>query len=466
MDNNIKKKLTTFFKSRKLAVSLIFLIIVFSIIGIHVPQKSQLKPEVYGVWKTNHPEQAEFFEFIGFTNMFSSYIFLGLALLLFINTLFCTISMFSSAYRKLGAASQFQDKNYISGLENNIKITTRMENEHVFSTIKDILKDSRYNVMQKDNHILAEKSRIGIFGIPVFHICIIFIMLSAVYGSAGRMEGDMRLIEGQTLNEDNGNYMFIDEGPFFNEKHEKFDISLEKFYANYVDPSGIPRGAGGRLAIMENGKNVKTDIVYSNKLMTYKGYTFLGNVYGMAPLLILTNPDGTVYSGSYITASDLDNSGRYVASFDMGDTGLEGRLMVYMTANITSSKIIGSEVEQTPILFLKLFDNGNEIYDGTLRLNDTIKINDKYLGFYDVKYWSNFYVVKDDGTILVYAGIGLITLSLIISFFMVPKRIYVELINGATTDAIDVFIGGRADKFRYLYEYEFNSILNKIKERL
>ena len=32
--------------------------------------------------------------------------------------------------------------------------------------------------------------------------------------------------------------------------------------------------------------------------------------------------------------------------------------MVYMTANLTSGKITESDVEQEPILFLKVFDKG------------------------------------------------------------------------------------------------------------
>src|SRR3990172_1134681 len=76
--------------------------------------------------------------------------------------------------------------------------------------------------------------------------------------------------------------------------------------------------------------------------------------------------------------------------------------------------------------------------------------DDKYLGFYDIKYWSNFYVVKDDGTNLVYAGIGLIILGLFVSFFMVPKKIWVEVVKGDKGNEAEIFIGGRADKFRSL----------------
>lgn len=463
MDFSIGKKVATFFKSRKLAVVLIFLVIVFSIIGTHVPQKSQLKPDVYNTWKTNHPAQAEIFEKIGFTHLFSSFIFLSITLLLFINTLFCTKNMLSSAFRRVGN-KQFQKKAYISGLENNTVIRTEKGCNHIIEQIKCVLSLGGYKVSQEENCIFAQKNSLGVLGTSLLHVCILFIILAAVYGSTGRMEGDMRLIEGQTLREEHGNYMFINEGPFFNEQHRKFDISLEKFYPDYKDETGTPRGPAGKLVMMENDQKVKTDVVYSNHLMTYKGYTFLGNVYGLAPLLILINPDGTIISGSYITASDLDNSGRYVASFEMGDTGLEGGLMVYMTTLLTG-KIVESQTEQTPILFLKVFDRGKEIYDGTLRLNETVKINDnKYLGFYGIKYWSNFYVVKDEGTLLVYAGIVLITASLMIIFFIVSKKVWIEVMDeGGITE---VYIGGRADKFRSLYEEEYYDIINKIEARL
>jgi len=459
MDINIAKKFATFFKSRKLAVVLISLIIVFSIIGTHIPQKSQLKPEVYNAWKAKHPAQAVIFEKIGFTHLFSSYVFLGLAALLFTNTLFCTKGLLSGAFKRL-SSRQFQNRAYISGLENNSIIRVG-SNKNVISSINSLLKSEGYRVLQEENRIFAQKNRLGALGTSLFHLCILFIIIAAVYGSTGRMEGDMRLIEGQTLSEEHGNYMFINEGPFFNENHQKFDITLEKFYADYWDETGTPRGTGGKLVIIEDGQKVKSDVVYSNHLMSYKGYTFLGNVYGLAPLLILINQDGTVYSGSYITASDLDNSGRYVASFELGDTGLEGGLMVYMTTDLASERITQSGAEQSPLLFLRIFDRGKEIYDGTLRLNETVKIADRYLAFYDIKYWSNFYVVKDNGYLLVYVGFGLMTLGLIISFFIVPKRVWIEVVEG--NDSMEIYIGGKADKFRSLYEEEYCRLVNKLE---
>jgi cytochrome c biogenesis protein len=460
----IFKKISSFFQSRKLAVILIAIIILLSIIGTHIPQKSQLKPDVYNTWKTNHPVEAQIYETLGLTYLFSSVIFYGTVLLLFINTLFCTRNMLGNSLRR--TKGHFQKKEYISRLENSDVIQTSKEQNEVISLITSEMRTFGYKVSQGKNFIYAEKYRFGILGAPIFHLCILFIILSALYGNMGRMEGDMRLTEGQTLSEDHVNYMYINEGPLFFENHQKFDITLEKFYPDYYDRSNTSMGAAGKLVIKRDGKVAATDIVHSNHLMTYGGYTFLGNVYGLAPLLILRNANGSVISGSYITASDTDNSRRYVTMFDIGDTGLEGGLMVYMTANLTSGNIAEADVEQTPVLFLKIFNRGTEMFDGKLGLNDAVQIGDKYLVFSDIKYWSNFYVVKDDGTLLVYAGFGLITLSLMIMFFIIPKRLWVEMASDEKTGATEIYIGGRAERFRSLYEEEYCSLIDHIKERL
>ncbi|HEY9246993.1 MAG TPA: cytochrome c biogenesis protein ResB [Candidatus Methanoperedens sp.] len=461
--DSLGKKITGFFYNRKLAIILIILIILLSILGTHIPQKSQLKPEVYAAWRTNHPIQAGIFETIGFDNLFSSYVFIGLVLLLYLNTLFCTKNMLAGSFRRLRKENQFQKKAYISAIENSDVIRT--EKRDAASHIDQILRSCGYNVSHEGNMIFAEKNRYGVLGIPLLHISILFIVLAAVYGGMGRMEGDMRLIEGQTLSEEHRNYLTVSEGYFFNENHQGFDIRLEKFYPDYKDETDTPRGTAENLVISENGRETANGFVYSNNLMTYKGYTFLGNVNGLAPLLILTNPDGTVYSGSYITASDQDQSNRYVASFDIGDTGLEGGLMIYMTAPLAEVEKAGV-IRQEPIIFLKIFNKGNEIYDGTLKLNETVKVpgEDRYLGFYDVKYWSDFYVVRNDGTPMVYAGLALLTLSLMIIYFIVPKKIWIEAVNNGT-DA-EIYIGGRADKFRSLYDEEFSDIVEKIIKRL
>lgn len=465
MDLDIGKQITAFFKSRKLAIILILLIILLSVIGTYIPQRSQIKLDAFNTWEKSHPIEAKIYDILGFTHIFSSFIFVSISALLFINTLFCTWGMLTNSLKRYDPSPQFKQRAFINNLELNSLIKTEKSLSDVKNSLRSVLLSHGYKISNNGNLIVAQKNRIGAFGIPLFHFCVMFLMIAAVYGSTGRMEGDMRLIEGQTLSEDHANYMFINEGPFFYENHKKFDISLERFYADHTDETGTLRGPTGKLSVIENGKIVKTDIVYSNHQMDYNGYTFLGNVYGLAPLLILRNPDGSVYSGSYVTAIDQDESKRYVSYFDLGNTGMEAGLMVYMTATLTAN-IAESVVKQEPILFLKIFDKGTEIYNGTMHLNDTVQIGDKTLGFYDIKYWSNFYVVKDDSMPLILLGFGLMTLGIFVSYFIIPKRIWVELIENEDLVEREIHIGGKSDKFKSLYEDDFSGIINDLKKEV
>ncbi|HIH43975.1 MAG TPA: cytochrome c biogenesis protein ResB, partial [Candidatus Methanoperedenaceae archaeon] len=299
----IGKKITSFFRSRKLAIVLILLIILFSIIGTHVPQKWQLKPDVYNTWKANHPGDAELFERLGLTNLFSSYIFITLAALLFINTLFCTASMLRTSARLLARKPLFQDSGYISRLENYSVIQTGGADKgtagRASAEMGKILAAHGYMVEQDGSRLFAEKNRFGVLAIPLFHVCILLIISAGVYGATGRMEGDIRLIEGQDVPESHESYVFLSEGPLFNDNHANLNITLDRFYPQYADETGTERGPAGELTIIRDGEKVKSGIVYSNNMLDYGGFTFLNNVYGMAPLLLILNPDGTVYTGSY-----------------------------------------------------------------------------------------------------------------------------------------------------------------------
>lgn len=58
------------------------------------------------------------------------------------------------------------------------------------------------------------------------------------------------------------------------------------------------------------------------------------------------------------------------------------------------------------------------------------------------------------------------TLSLMISYIMIPKRIWVEVIKDENSDATEIYMGGKTDKFKFLYESEYSTLVNKIEERL
>ena len=106
------------------------------------------------------------------------------------------------------------------------------------------------------------------------------------------------------------------------------------------------------------------------------------------------------------------------------------------------------------------------IFDGTLGLNEFVDMGDVSVGFYDLKYWSRFYLVKDQGTYVVFAGLFFGVMGLAAAFFMVPKHVFVEVDKDSETGKTAVLIGGSADRFKSSFADEYSALIEKIEEIL
>ena len=337
--------------------------------------------------------------------------------------------------------------------------------EQVMGDVDSVLRKKRYSVRREGNRIHAEKNRFGVFGTPLFHVCILIVLLAVFAGKAGRMEGAMELVEGQMLTEAHQNYVLLNKGPLFGEDHQGFGVRLDSFYPDYMEADGPPRGMASKLSIIEGGQIVDEGMVYTNRQIVYKGVTIYQNEYGFAPLLILKDKDGRDITGSYVVAKDETGAGIYTSSFVAGDTGIEGEVVVYPGVSVGDASEYGIEIPDEPLINLKLHVGEQVIFDGALGLNESADMGDVSVGFYDMKYWSRFYLVKDQGTYVVFVGLFFGVVGLAFAFFMVPRHIFVEVVGGAKgggTAKTAVFIGGSADRFNASFEGEYLTLIENI----
>lgn len=469
--NNYWEKISRFFKSRKLALFLIILIIFVSLLGSFIPQKH--------IYEHSHLQEMidqstllYYLDKIGFTSIYTSWLFLGIMFLFYVNTAFCTYGMFKNAVRKVRKGTDFRNKRLISKLAINTNfILNDTAAGKAQENITSSLKGRRYKVKQEGSRIVAQKNRFGVFGTPVFHLCILLVLVAILYGGVGRMEGRMQLAEGQTLTDEHHDYLYVAEGPLFHEKHSGLDIHLEKFNPNYRDDKGIFRGAASEIIIMEDGVVVKKDRVHSNHLVYYRDMTFFQNEYGFAPLFLLKNESGAVISGSYVYAKD-DESGRYLTVFPVADTGITAQVTLYpnTSINILQGSYEDYVVPQHPQVYLELFEGDERVFEGVLGMNQMVvlgnygpKMETVTLGFYDLKYWSIISIVIDHGVPFIFAGFYLAVFSLFVMFFFSPRRIWVDM-ETDQKDRTVIFIGGRSDRYKSSFRDELNTLIKGIKE--
>ncbi|MDF1532172.1 MAG: cytochrome c biogenesis protein ResB [ANME-2 cluster archaeon] len=462
------KKVPRFFRSRKLTIYLISMVILLSFIGTIIPQQ-HIFTHTHMEEMKNQSVFLDYMDTIGFTAIYTSWLFFGVMLLLYLNTIFCTYDMWRNSIRKMKRGSNFRKKDGISGLANNALVVLAGTSVQSRDTIISHLEKRRYKVQQNENSFVATKNRLGIFGTPVFHLCILLVLGAILYGGVGRMEGRLQLVEGQTLYEQHQDYFYVAEGPLFDEKHQNFGFILERFHPRYEDDEGVYRGIASEILIVRDGKVVKKDVLHSNHLIIYEDVTLFQNEYGFAPLFLLKDATGAVISGSYVYAED-DGSGRYLTVFPVADTGLTAQITLYPN---TSRRILesGYDMPQNPQVYLELFEGEEQVFDGVLGLNQLVKLGnypgmgEVTLGFYDLKYWSIISVVTDHGIPFIFGGIYLALFSMIVMFFFSPKHIFGVFENDGFGRPV-LYIGGKSDKYKSSFEYVFNNLIEEIKEEV
>ena len=108
-----------FFRSRKLAIYLILMVILLSFIGTIIPQEHIYTPVIMEGMIAKSVFLG-YMDEIGFTAIFTSWLFFGVIFLLYLNTTFCTYDMFRNSIRKMKRGSNFKEKKeiWILSLEN------------------------------------------------------------------------------------------------------------------------------------------------------------------------------------------------------------------------------------------------------------------------------------------------------------------------------------------------------------
>ena len=455
-----------FFRSRKLAIYLILMVILLSFIGTIIPQDHIYTPVIMEGMIAKSVFLG-YMDEIGFTAIFTSWLFFGVIFLLYLNTTFCTYDMFRNSIRKMKRGSNFREKKEICGLANNALVIPGGVSDKSHDKIISALKKRRYKVKQNGNSFVAIKNRLGIFGTPAFHLCILLVLGAILYGGVGRMEGRLQLVEGQTLYEQPQDYFYVAEGPLFNDEHKNFGITLERFHPRYVDAEGVYRGAASEIVITDGNQIVKKDVLHSNHLIVYDDITLFQNEYGFAPLFLLKNDSGAVMSGSYVYA-EYDGSGRYMTVFPVADTGLSAQITLYPN---TSQTIVesGYDMPSDPEVYVELFEGGEQVFDGVLGLDQMVLLGsypgmgEVALGFYDLKQWSIISVVIDKGVPYIFGGIYLAIFSMMVMFFFVPRRLWAVFEEDESGTQV-LYIGGKSDKYKSSFEFEFNNIVKEISE--
>jgi cytochrome c biogenesis protein len=428
-----------FFASIKLTVVLLLVLAVTSIIGTIIPQKEDPASSLQRYGEIFY----KIFKFLGLFDMYHSWWFLLLLMLLTINLLTCSLKRLPAVWKIVSASPPKFNKKRFDNIKRKASFLTPSSPEQLKSIYEAyVIKKLRYRYSEEFDTgfvIYAEKGRWTRMGVYVVHLSIVVLFIGAIIGSLFGFNGWVNIPEGKSVNEirlrENGQLHKLD-----------FSIRCNDFEVTFYD-SGRPKEYKSSVTVIENGKEVLTRSVVVNDPLRYKGVSFYQASYGLLP------PDrATLRLTDYNTGkSDIvevpfrkkinlpDNQGyfeimQFVSDFENLGPAFQIQLVDHGKA---------------PILF-PLFSNFPK-FDRMRKGRYLFTVES-----YPEAYYTGLQVTADPGVWVVYGSCILLIAGIIVTFFMSHERLFVEVVRDE--EGSRVTVAGMANKNRLAFEEKVKKI--------
>ncbi len=339
--------------SPRLALVLVLLVIVFSLAGAILPQHGGMDSADIAAWQKAHPVITSTFKPIGAFNVFRSWPFLVIILLLAINTLTCTIFQFKAEGRFYG-----------------------------HSNISPIAK----------------------LGFLLLHLSIIAILICGFYTAATGLDGRVILTEGQSFTEEHDSYQRLVEGPLRGEQHRGFTAKLKKVQTQYQKQHLLD--ITSEIEIYSGRNKITDGIIKVNYPFIYDGISFTYDDNGFAPRLLIQNKNtGRVIVDSFVALKTFRQGTEIEYRDFLPLPFFEHQTIVTVYPSFTRNN---GKLEQTgqqpdnPLVLVETTDDFGQVLSLIeVPLGEKKTLGEYDFTFKDLRRWASFRIVEDRGYLFV-----------------------------------------------------------------
>jgi len=436
------------FRSLKLTITLFILLAILSIIGTLIKQNATSAEYIqrYGVDLYN------VLDFFNLFDMYHSWWFSAILLLLVINLVSCSI------HRLPGVLNQVFRGSETGGLEDSmVKTLPYVEKVRILSADKregDIQSDLKRwfkNPIRTETEsaitLYSEKGRFSRLGVPLTHLSILIILIGGLMGSVWGLRGFVNILEGETVDRI---YVRVKDQDIANPID--FKVRCDDFNITYYNLPGKEKHVKDYtsvLTILENGKEVLKRTVEVNHPLHFKGLAFYQSSYGAIHHVSL----GVQLQGKKEKTLLRLTEGETIP---IPNSNTQIRLLRYVPQVHTFGE--GAQV----VLF-----KPNQMPQAAWVLKDFSKFNqqrnDDFILTFDgvtSREYTGLQVTKDPGVWIVWLGSGLMILGLIVSFFFSHQRVWVRI---PKDPGGEIVLAGSANKNRVAFEKTFGQLVDGVR---
>ena len=253
-------------------VVLLILVVIFAAVGTIVLQRPVTEPDE--MQNAYSPQALQILDKVGLTDVFHSWWFLGLVLLVSICIVAASIDRFPNSWRYFSRPYKYPDESFRRASHPQ-KLLAVADEESGLVAAERALHSLGYKperVVHEDHFsIFAERSRISEIAVYIVHASLLLIFLGTVVDGLWGWRGTLNLNEGQT-----SNIVELRDGTT---RTLPFAIRCDAAgQENYKD--GTPKKWWSKLAVVEGGRDVQKKEIVVNDPLFYSGVRFYQSSYG------------------------------------------------------------------------------------------------------------------------------------------------------------------------------------------
>ncbi len=449
-NNGFQDKIWNFFISVKLTVAVLLTLAATSIVGTVIQQNKG--PSFY--IRKFGDFYYRLFDTLDIIDMYHSWWYQFLLLLLAVNIIACSINRLSSTWKSIFVKTPKFNVSRFRKSGNRKEFTDDRPPELLKKPYEQVLSKSfgYCRTEDKDNgfFIFAEKWRWTRLGVYLVHLSIIFLLIGGIIGSIFGFEGFVNIPEGKTVD----SIRLMNSG-----KIQKLDFQIQcnDFHVTFYK-SGQPKEFRSSLTILEQNKKVLKKDIIVNAPLRYRGVNIFQSSYGkMLPekpadqefpsstirLHFTIKETGMIYHVEApigVPVNLPEGKGKFVVTDFQHAADFRGQNIGHAYRGILTLK----GKEPIPVLLPTKFSNFDKMRKGAIIISVENQKPPAPVENQAIRYYTGLQVSSDPGVYTVYAGFVFMIIGCFVTFFMPHRRICIEVTQKG--DLSKVMIAGSSPK--------------------
>jgi len=442
--------LVDLFRSLKLTISLLILLAILSIIGTVITQNATRADYIqrYGIGLY------EVLNFFNLFDMYHSWWFSAILVLLVINLVSCSLQrlpvIWRQTFQSSGSGELEESKIRTLPFVERMRIAKpadpRVE-KNIQSYLKRWFKTLKRTETESSINFYSEKGKFSRLGVPITHLSILIILIGGLMGSFYGFKGFVNILEGETIDQ-----IYLRTKDEEIPKPISFSVRCDDFKVTYYNLPGKEKHVKeylSKLTLLENGKEVLTKTVEVNHPLHYKGLAFYQSSYGALHDVTLgiqwrNKKEKDLLKVLEGETARIPNSAALIRV-------LKYAPQVHNFGEGVQVVLLQPNQEPRAIWLLKSVPGFDQQRSGEFILTFEGMTSKEYTGLQ---------VTKDPGVWIVWIGCSLMILGLIVSFFFSHQRVWVRIPKGSSGEII---LAGSTNKNRIGFEKTFGELVSGVR---